>query len=81
MTDFRSVDALTGTKSEPSAFFRALSEADAFCSETTELESLRDRVAELEIRNGELRVDNEEFFKRNQLLEAEVRRLKRRGGW
>ena len=54
---FRSVCQLTGEKAEPTAFFRALSEADEFCSELAELERLREENAALRARVTELEAE------------------------
>lgn len=65
----RTVDALSGAKSEAGAFFRALSEADSFVAEVASADSLR--------------AENDALRTRLQELEAELRDLKRpkRSGW
>lgn len=51
---FRSVCQLTGDVARPSAFFRALSEADYFCADLVEVKQLRAENAALRRRLAEL---------------------------
>jgi hypothetical protein len=65
----RTVDALSGAKSEAGAFFRALSEADNFVREVASADLIREENSALKARIDE--------------LQAELRELKRpkRSGW